>query len=235
LSAPARLLPQLSASSVTVKEGDKGTTSMDFWVTMSRPSIRLVSVYVETNGDLGTAVGDVTRQLVFKPGQVRQKVSVPVVANTRDSYDLPFSLVLSVPREGLLNQSFGHGLVIDDDATPTLTVGGARASEKAGVVQFPVKLSAPSDKVVNIFGELKDGTAVIRKDFMGEYDDGSNPADRSLDGYVEPGRTTGDVPVRLVNDKVREPTETFTVDIQEVDGAELKLPLTVKATITDDD
>ena len=110
-----------------MKEGDKGTKSMDFWVTLSRPSIRPVSVYVETSGDLGTAVGDVARQLVFKPGQVRQKVSVPVAGNTRDSYDLPFNLVLSAPREGLLNQSFGHGLVIDDDATPTLTVGNGAA------------------------------------------------------------------------------------------------------------
>jgi hypothetical protein len=235
LSAPARLLPQLSASNVTVKEGDKGTKSMDFWVTLSRPSIRPVSVYVETNGDLGTTVGDVTRQVVFKPGQVRQKVSVPVAGNTRDSYDLPFSLVLSAPREGLLNQSFGHGLVLDDDATPTLTVGNAQASEKAGAVKFPVKLSAPSDKYINVYGELRDGTALIRKDFISEYDDGSNPPDRSVDGYVEPGTTTGEIAVRLVNDKLKEPTETFTINLKAADGAEIKLPQTVQATVTDDD
>ncbi|MGW1343685.1 Calx-beta domain-containing protein [Kribbella sp. NPDC002412] len=235
LSGPARLLPQLSASNVTVKEGDKGTKSMDFWVTMSRPSIRPVSVYVETNGDLGTTVGDVARQLVFKPGQVRQKVSVPVAGNTRDSYDLPFSLVLSAPREGLLNQSFGHGLVLDDDATPTLTIGNGTASEKAGAVRFPVKLSAPSDKIVNVMGQLKDGTAVIRKDYIGEYDHGENPPDRGVDGYVEPGRTTGELLVRLVDDKLKEPTETFGVGITAVDGAEIELPLTVKGTVTDDD
>lgn len=235
LSAPARLLPQLSASSVTVKEGDKGTKSMDFWVTLSRPSIRPVSVYVETNGDLGASVADVTRQLVFKPGQTRQKVSVAVAGNTRDSYDVPFSLVLSAPRNGLLNQSFGHGLVIDDDATPTLTVGNVQAGEKAGTLRFPVKLSAASDKIVNISGVLKDGTAVIRKDYRSEYDDGTNPPDRIVDGYVEPGKTVGDLAVKIVDDKVKEPTETFTVTVQAVDGAEIKLPVTVKGTITDND
>ncbi|WP_460665379.1 Calx-beta domain-containing protein [Kribbella swartbergensis] len=235
LSAPARLLPRLSASSVTVKEGDAGTKSMDFWVTLSRPTIRPVSVYVETNGDLGTAVGDVTRRLVFKPGQVRQKVSVPVVGNTRDSYDLPFSLVLSAPREALLDRSFGHGLVIDDDATPTLTVGNTSANEKAGTLRFPVTLSAPSDKFVSVFGVLNDGTAVIRKDFAGAYDDGSNPPDRTVDGYVEPGKTTGELTVRLVNDKVKEPTETFTVTLTKADGATITLPRKFTATITDDD
>ena len=62
----------------------------------------------------------------------------------------------------------------------------------------------------NVFGVLNDGTAVIRKDFVGEYDDGTNPPNRTVDGYVEPGKTTGDLPVRLVDDKVKEPTETFT-------------------------
>jgi hypothetical protein len=235
LSAPARLLPRLSASSVTVKEGNTGTRSMDFWVTLSRPSIRPVSVYVETNGELGDTVGDLARKLVFKPGQVRQKVSVPVVANTRDSYHVPFSLVLSAPREGLLDRSFGHGLVLDDDPTPTLTVGSAQTVEKAGTLRFPVKLSAPSDKFVSLSGLLKDGTALIRKDYTSANDDGSNPPDRTADGYIEPGNTTGDVSVTILDDKVKEPTETFAISIQSVDCADLELPATVTATITDND
>jgi len=74
--------------------------------------------------------------------------------------------------------------VIDDDATPTLTIGNGQAGEKAGALRFPVKLSTPSDKIVDISGVLKDGTAVIRKDFQSEYDDGTNPPNRSVDGYV---------------------------------------------------
>ncbi|TCO45459.1 Calx-beta domain-containing protein [Kribbella antiqua] len=234
-SAPAALLPRLSASNVTVKEGDSGTKNMDFWVTLSRPSIRQVKVYVETNGELGETVGDVTRQLLFKPGQVRQKVSVPVAGNKRDSYDLPFSLVLSAPREALLDRPFGHGLVVDDDPTPTLTIGDARTVEKAGVLRFPVKLSAPSDRYVTFSGVLKDGTAVIRKDYTSAYDDGTNPPDRTADGYVEPGKTTGDLSALIVDDKLKEPTETFTIQLTSVDGATLKLPKTVTATITDND
>jgi hypothetical protein len=218
-----------------VKEGDKGTHTVDFWVTMSRPSIRPVSVYVETNGELGESVGEVSRQLVFKPGQVRQKVTVPVTGNTRDSYDLPFSLVLSLPHDGLLDQSFGHGLVLDDDPTPTLTLGNLKTAEKTGLVNFGVKLSAPSDKYVSFTGLLKDGTAVIRKDYTSANDDGTGPVDRSIDGYVEPGKTTGDLAVKILDDKLKEPAETFTAVITDVDGADLTVPTTLTATITDND
>ncbi|MGZ0151728.1 Calx-beta domain-containing protein [Kribbella sp. WER1] len=235
LSAPAVLLPKVSASNVTVKEGDKGTHNVDFWVRLSRPSLRPVTVYAETNGDLGQSVGEVARRLVFKPGQVRQKVTVPITANTRDSYDLPFSLVLSAPHDALLDQSFGHGLVIDDDPTPTLTIGNLKTVEKAGVVTFPVKLSAPSDKYITFSGVLKDGTAVIRKDYLSVNDDGKGPVVRAIDGYVEPGKTTGELQVKIVDDKVKEPTETFSAVISTVDGALLKVPTTATVTITDND
>lgn len=235
LSAPAVLLPKLSASNVTVKEGDKGTHTVDFWVRMSRPSIRPVSVYVETNGDLGESIGEVSRHLVFKPGQVRQKVTVPITGNTRDSYDLPFSLVLSAPHDALLDESFGHGLVLDDDPTPTLTLGNVKTVEKAAVVDLDAKLSAPSDKYVSFSGVLKDGTAVIRKDYVGVNDDGTGPADRSIDGYIEPGRTTGQFQVKILDDKVKEPSETFSVVITQLDGANLKLPATATVTIADND
>jgi hypothetical protein len=162
-------------------------------------------------------------------------VSVPVTANTRDSYDLPFSLVLSAPREGLLDSSFGHGSVIDDDPTPTLTIGNLTTAEKTGEVTLPVKLSAPSDKYVTLSGVLKDGTAVIRKDYTTVNDDGSAPVDRAIDGYVEPGKTTGELTVKILDDKLKEPAETFSAVIQTVDGAEIKLPTTATVTITAND
>jgi hypothetical protein len=143
--------------------------------------------------------------------------------------------VLSAPHDGLLNESFGHGLVIDDDPTPTLTLSNLRTVEKTGLVTFGVKLSAPSDKYVSFSGVLQDGTAVIRKDYIGVNDDGTGTADRAIDGYVEPGKTTGDLQVKILDDKLKEPAETFSAAITTVDGATLKLPTLLTATITDND
>ena len=111
--------------------------TVDFWVTLSRPSPRPVSVYAETNGDLGSSVGEVAEHLVFKPGQTRKKVPVTITGNTRDSDDAEFSLVLSAPTEGLLAQSFGDGAVVDDDPTPTMTVGPGTAARERRDDQVP--------------------------------------------------------------------------------------------------
>jgi hypothetical protein len=231
-SAPAVLLPKLSASSLKVQEGDTGTRNVDFTVSLSRPSIREVSVYAETNGDLGTVVGAVARKVVFKPGQTRQTITVPIKANTRDSADMHFNLVLSAPHDGLLDEPFGHGLVVDDDPTPTLTVGAATAREGSTLLEFPLTLSAASDQFVSVQGELKDGTAVLGKDFK-TFDE--EPPSRSFYGYIEPGQTKGVIQVRLVDDKVKEPSETFSAEVTETMGANTKLPLSVIGTITDND
>jgi len=233
VSAPATKLPKVSASDVKVKEGDKGTQTVDFYVRLNRVSTRPVKVYAETSGDLGTTVGDVVRTVVFKPGQVKQKISVPVKSNTRDSYDVHFNLTLSVPSEALLDKSFGHGDVIDDDPTPTLTVGNLTTVEKNGEVGFPLKLSAPSDQYVGLHGLLKDGTAVLTQDYASTYD--WEPGMRDIEGSVQPGETTGELTVKIVDDKVKEPTETFTAVMTEGSGTDLKLPITLTGTITDND
>ncbi|MEV6416536.1 Calx-beta domain-containing protein [Kribbella sp. NPDC051718] len=235
VSAPSKL-PQVSASSIgKIPEGNSGVKNVDFWVTLSRPSIRPISVYAESNSD-STSVGSIAKQLVFKPGQTKQKVTVPVTGNTRDSYDTPFGLVLSVPHDALLGQSIGNAEVIDDDPTPTLTIGSPTAAENAGTIKFPLKLSAPSDKYVWLSGDLKDGTAVIRKDFTTLEDDGTqNPPDTTVYGQLEPGKTTADIEVKLIDDKVKEPTETFSVNLTSVEGVDYKVPALIKATITDND
>jgi hypothetical protein len=235
-SAPVRL-PSVSASSVKVLEGNSGTRNLDFWVTMSRPSAVPVTVYVETTGDLGSGdvLGQVHRSLVFAPGRTRIKVTVPVRANTRDGYDLAFALVLSVPHQGIVGDSFGDGLVLDDDPTPTLTVGDAVAVEGSTVLRFPVKLSAASDKWTFVGGELHSGTAKLGTDFLSEMDDGQSPFELDAYGYTEQGQATGWMTVNLVNDKMKEPAEKFTVKLGEVQEAVLTGPTTVTGTITDDD
>ncbi|NOL43312.1 hypothetical protein HPO96_23995 [Kribbella sandramycini] len=234
VSAPAVTLPKVSASNAgEFKEGDTGTQSADFVVTLNRPSARPITVYAESNLPWDTsAVGAVAKKLVFKPGQVRQEVSVPIIGNTRDAADVAqFSLALSAPQEALLDQSFGLGSVIDDDATPTLTIGNVTVGEQDGDVAFPMTLSAPSDRMVWVNGALKDGTAVLGQDYSSLWP----PPDALVDGYIWQGETSGQVSARVLDDTVKEPAETFTAVLDTGEGGDVKLPLTVTATITDND
>ncbi|GAB3949307.1 hypothetical protein GCM10029976_082080 [Kribbella albertanoniae] len=117
LGVSAVTAPKVAVADVTVKEGDQGTTYASFVVRLSRPTTRPVVVYAETSLPYADVmpVGDVAQAVVFKPGQVRQTVRVPVRANTRDSDDVKFYLALSAPREAVLTRNFGHGLILDDD------------------------------------------------------------------------------------------------------------------------
>jgi hypothetical protein len=191
-------------------------------------------VYAEANSDYA-AITSIAKHLVFKPGQTKQKVTVAVTGNTRDSYDSPFGLVLSVPHDALLGQSIGNAEVIDDDPTPTLTIGAATAAENAGLIKFPLKLSAPSDKYVWLGGDLTNGTAVIGKDFSSPDDDGTQEPITSVYGQIEPGQTAADLEVKLIDDKVKEPTETFSINLTTVEGVDYKVPATLTGTITDND
>ncbi|MFC9695046.1 Calx-beta domain-containing protein [Kribbella sp. NPDC056951] len=234
VSAPTVKAPKVTVSDVTTKEGDKGTTYADFVVRLSRPTTRPVVVYAETSLPFAEVmpVGDVAKAVVFKPGQVRQTVRVPIKANTRDSYDVKFDLALAAPREALLAKSFGHGLVLDDDPSPKFTVGKLVTTEGKGEVRFPVKLSAPSDKHIGFGGLWKDGAAVLGKDYRGQYD----PPEHTLTGGIEVAKLEGELTVTVTDDKVKEPTETFTAFLDTVDGIDgLQLPIAATGTILDND
>ncbi|WP_405061261.1 hypothetical protein OG474_06355 [Kribbella sp. NBC_01505] len=234
VSAPVVAAPKVSVTDVTTKEGDKGTTYANFVVRLSRPTIRTVVVYAETSLPFAEVmpVGDVAQAVVFKPGQVRQTVRVPIKANTRDSYDIKFDVELAAPREALLTKSFGHGVVLDDDPSPKFTVGNLTTAEGKGEVTFPVRLSALSDKHIGFGGLWKDGTAVLGKDYHGQYD----PPEHTLTGGIEVAKLDGELTVTVTDDKVKEPTETFTAYIDTVDGIDgIKLPITATGTILDND
>ncbi|MFI5735086.1 Calx-beta domain-containing protein [Kribbella sp. NPDC051587] len=235
-SGPTRV-PTLSVTDGgKVAEGDDATKDVDLWVKLSRPSSRPVSVSAETGGDLGSSVGHVAEQVVFEPGQTRHKITVAVTGNTMDSEDLKASLVLSAPVEAQLGESFGRLLVVDDDATPALTISPARAAESAGSIKFAMRLSAPSEKFVIVKANLVDGTAMIRQDFTAIGDDGSTvPPDRFVETVLEPGQTVGAVEAALVDDKVKEDTETFALHVISVDSATFAAPTDIVATIIDDD
>jgi hypothetical protein len=158
-----------------------------------------VTVHVETVGTESTSVGSVTQRLVISAGRRTTMVSVPVQGNVADSYDLSFLPVLSVPHRvlsvlhrALVQRSIGTGVVLDDDPTPTLTVGAGAATEGDGLLSFPFRLSGPSDKGVQVLGELQDGTARLGSDFLSEFDDGEGDPERFAFGFVEPGRASRD-------------------------------------------
>jgi Calx-beta domain len=233
-SAPSGL-PRLAVNDVQVAEGNTGKRSAQFTVTLSRRSRLPVTAYIEKTIGGDTGVGDLARKLQFAPGQTSQAVSVPITPNDRDGEDQHFQLAISVPHDAVIGDGFGAGVVVDDDPTPTVTVGGAVAVEGARKIRFPIRLSHASDNFVSVDGKLRGGTATLGKDFRAQFDDGRGAPEVDVHGYVEFGRTQGWLEVVVLDDRVKEGTETFTVTITEVHHSILTGGRTVTGTIRNDD
>jgi hypothetical protein len=232
-SGPVKL-PVLSVADVKpIAEGNSGTRNVDFWVTISRPSAVPVSTWVETNSGFNSQATEVQRRIVFAPGQLRQKVTVSVTANDHDGFDVPIHLVVSLAQQAITGDALAEASIVDDDPEPVLTVGDGVANEVGKEVRLPVKLSVASDKGVLVPGTTHDGTAKLGPDFTAFSVPGV--AGGSVFGFIGRGQSAGSIVVKLVDDKVHEPTEWFSVSIGEVKGATLPGPITAKATIVDND
>ncbi|MBB5837256.1 hypothetical protein [Kribbella italica] len=230
-SAPVKL-PSVSVADAKATEGNTGTTSLDYWVSLSRPSAVPVTVWAETStGNPWEArPEDVSRRLVFAPGQTKQKVSVVVKANTVDGYDLKGTLQLSLPTQAIVGDAQADGVVLDDDPAPVLTIGDAVGHEASGRLRFPVRLSAPTGKEITFEGQLINGTAKLGSDLQGYA-----PGIPKAFGHVSAGERVGWIQVDLLNDKVVEPAESFSICVGTVDGVVFAGPVTRSGLIVDDD
>ena len=111
-------LPRLSiADAPVIQEGDSGTRTADFVVTLSRPSRHAVTAHVETSGFFfdPEIVVPLAREVTFAPGQTRRTVSVTIRANTSPQPDQQFNVALTTARNAALFDPWATGTVLDDD------------------------------------------------------------------------------------------------------------------------
>lgn len=99
-------------------EGDGGTGTLAFPVTLSGPSAFPVTVGFSTANGTATAPGDFTATsgtLSFAAGQTQRSVEVQVVSDLQDEPDETFTVGLSSPTNATLGDATAVGLIRDDD------------------------------------------------------------------------------------------------------------------------
>jgi hypothetical protein len=114
--------PQIlvSIGDAAVVEGNTGTTSATFTVTLSAPSTLTTTVSYATADGTATAPGDyqaASGTVTFAPGVVSQPVAVSVVADTAVEADETFLVNLSGPVNAAIADGQAVGTIFDDDAT----------------------------------------------------------------------------------------------------------------------
>jgi Calx-beta domain/RTX calcium-binding nonapeptide repeat (4 copies) len=110
--------PVVSVSSVSVAEGNAGTVSLTFAVTIANPTPLRVSVAYATSNGTATAGSDYTPTsgtLVLAPGQVSKEVTVPVIGDTTLEPNETVTLTISNPVNAVLGTATATGTITNDD------------------------------------------------------------------------------------------------------------------------
>ena len=114
-------LPTLSINDVTVTEGNSGTTTANFTVTLSAASASTVTASFATANGTAAAGSDYVAQtgtLSFTAGQTTRPISITVNGDTTVEANETFVVNLSSPSGATLADAQGQGTITNDDSTP---------------------------------------------------------------------------------------------------------------------
>ena len=153
----------------------------------------------------------------------------PPAANPAANYEIYDHLPGVTPAGG--NSRVATIVIADNDSTPVLAIEPAHASEDGGVMAFPVTLSGNGQRqdAVTVRWRTVDGTAVAGADYAA--------ASGALTFAAGTGAATATVTVTVVDDRVEEPSEVFSVELHAAEGAMFRRggPTTAATGTIDDD
>nr|WP_225042250.1 putative Ig domain-containing protein [Xanthomonas campestris] len=136
-------LPSLSINDVSVNEGNSGTTTATFTVTLSAASGQTVLVNYASADGTATAGSDYVARsgtLTFAPGTTAQGVAITVNGDTAVEPNETFSVGLSGASNASIARATGAGTILNDDVV--VTVGPASLPSATAGSAYSQNLSA---------------------------------------------------------------------------------------------
>jgi len=224
-----RALPTVSVADASVIEGNSGTKTLSFVVSLSAAAQQTTSVgYQTVDGTATVAGGDFTAKsgtVTFRPGQRTATVAVSVRGDRSVEADESLQLELSGPSNATLGRATAAGVIIDDDAAPRTVALAAPASavSEGGLATFTFTLSRSASVPISVSYATGNLTASAGSDYTA--------ATGSL--TFAAGETSKTVSVTTRTDTATESDETFQMRIVSASGASVGNPATAVATIKD--
>ena len=228
-------IPDVSIGDVTITEGDTGTVTAQFDVTLSAASGDTVTVDFATAD--GTAVaGDdylaASGTLTFSPGQTVRSIPVSITSEALVELDEAFSVNLSNPAGATIADGQATGTITnDDDATISIDdVTLAEGDADTTSFTFTATLDSAVDSPVSIDFATADGTAI-------SADNDYSAASGTLTFAGNAGETQT-VTVNVNGDQEVELDETFLVNLTNAVASGRNVTIAdgqATGTITNDD
>lgn len=227
--------PVLSINSVTLVEGDSGSSNLQFEVTRTTTGTSFTVDYATADGtaNAGSDYTTTTGTLSFTAGGAEtQTIDVPIIGDNRVEGDETFTLSLSnATGTAQIGSGVGIGTITDNDsATVQFAPISLSQSEASSPMAFTVSLSNPVQSGVTLTVNTAPGTATAADFTAISGGTVSFPADSTAAQTVN---------VVIIDDALNEDNEQFTVTLSGLSATgNVTLPAgtaTATGTIEDDD
>jgi hypothetical protein len=191
----------------TVVEGNSGTKSMTFTVTLETASDEPVTVtYATADSSATSAGGDYqskTGTLTFNPGGPRtQDITVLVNGDRSAEYDESFIVNLTGATGANLGNTYGYVTIQDDEPRVSInSVSIKEGNSGTTLMIFTVSLSAAYDQAVSVNYATSDGSAIAGEDYVAT----------SGTLTIAAGQMSKTFAVTIKGDKKKELDESFSV------------------------
>jgi hypothetical protein len=207
--AQTRPLPTINITDVWLSEGNVGTASATFTVTLSAASPEPVTVAYATSNGSATTVSDfqgTSGTLTFAPGETSKTITVPVIGDRLGEPDEWFAVNLNVPTNATVADGQGVGTITDDE--PRISIDGMSKAEgrkgQTTLITFTITLDRAYDQPVTVSFRTADGTAkTSNSDYIA----------RTGTITFAPGETTKTITIEVKGDNKREADEYFYLDL----------------------
>ncbi len=201
----------VSVNIVRTGEDLSGTSSIQY--TTRRDTATPGEDYIETSG---TAI--------FAPGETTKTIKIPIINDTLAENDEIFAFVIDQPEGAGLGTTRTVNITIDDDDRNYLTFTQPTVSESDGTAVVTVKrgsaINAASVKYATV-----DGSAIAASDYT--------TVSGTLNFAV--GERSKTIAIPIINDKVAESNENFTLQFSNASGVNLTSQDKAVISIIDDD
>ena len=201
--------PELTVDNITVTEGNDGTSTAIFTVTLDNPSSKEISLDYATADGTAIAGSDyiaTNGTLTFAPGETSAAIAVAIQGDTLDELDEAFTLNFTNPSNVTLVNTQGTVTITDDDDAPEIALTDISVTEGdsgSTTATVTVTLDAPSSLPITVDYATADGTAVAGSDYIAQ------------NGTIAfaPGETAKTISVVVMGDSIDELDESFNVNL----------------------
>ncbi len=209
---PPPIIPSIQVADASVSEGNSGSATARFLVTLSAPTTAVVAVNYRTSN--GTAVSGsdysaASGTLTFTPGETSKNIVVTVLGDSTAEPAETFTLNLSSPVNATVAKTSATGTILNDDAAAIPGISIANTSLLEGnsgttAALFTLTLSFASSSSVTVnYGTGNDTATASDSDYV------------SASGTVTfaPGELQKVITVAVTGDTKPENDESFSVSL----------------------